>query len=212
MGLQWLGKLPYRFDYSLEVARQQWSLGTDTIDAWAGHWLAGYSIPGKARPRLIAEFNYATGDGNQKDGRRHTFNQLFPSGHDKYGLADQVGWQNILHARTGAEFKRAARWTAGVKFSGYWLADAHDALYNSAGTAIAQRVDGSAGRYVGSEIDETASYQYSKQLRVGGGFAHLFSGTFLNRATPGKDYNYPFVMLTIGLLTVGSRKRRLIRE
>jgi hypothetical protein len=130
------------------------------------------------------------------DGRRHTFDQLFPSGHEKYGLADQAGWKNIEHCRAGVELKPARKWTASVKFRGLWLADARDALYNSAGVAIARKADGSAGRFVGTELDGFAAYSYSKQLLIGGGFAHLFPGTFLNRTTSGKGYSFPYLMLT----------------
>lgn len=195
-GVRWAGRLPHAFDYSIDVARQNGSLGTDRIGAWAGHWLIGYTLPQRWRPRLLAEFNYATGDGNAKDGRRHTFDQLFPSGHDKYGLGDQVGWRNILHGRTGIEFKPAAKWTGITRFSSYWLADAHDALYNTAGAAVVRRADGSAGRFVGTEVDAMVNYTYSKQLQIGGGCVHLFPGTFLNKTTPGKAYNYPYLMLT----------------
>jgi MOSC domain-containing protein YiiM len=36
-GVRWPGKLPLGFDYSLDMARQQGSLGTDRISARAGH-------------------------------------------------------------------------------------------------------------------------------------------------------------------------------
>jgi hypothetical protein len=199
IGLRWAGKLPRRLDYSLEIARQQGSLGTDQIRAWAGHWVVGYAVAAARKPRLFAELNYASGDGNASDGKRHTFDQLFPSGHEKLGLADQVGWKNIIHQRTGVEWKPAPRWMAAAKAGGYWLADSHDALYNSAGTAVARKADGSAGRFVGSEADFTCGYSLSRQFQIGGGFAHLFTGGFLKRATPGRAYNFPYLMLTIAL-------------
>ena len=34
---------------------------------------------------------------------RQTFDQLYPTGHDKLGLTDQVGWRNIHHLREGIE-------------------------------------------------------------------------------------------------------------
>ncbi|HWC97656.1 MAG TPA: alginate export family protein [Candidatus Sulfopaludibacter sp.] len=199
-GFRWLGKLPYSFDYSLEVAREQGSLGTDRIDAWAGHWVLGRAFsPVPWKPRVAAEFNYATGDANSTDGRRGTFDQLFPSGHDKYGLTDQVGWKNIMHARGALELKPRPKWNAVARFGSYWLADAHDALYNSSGTAIARQASGAAGRFVGTELDGILGYAFSKQLQFGAGIGHLFPGTFLHRATPGKTYTYPYLMVTATL-------------
>ena len=114
-------------------------------------------------------------------------------------LADLVGWRNIIHGRMGLDWKPGAKWSSSIKYSRYWLADAHDALYNSSGTAIFRKADGSAGRNVGSEIDAVLQYQFSKRYSFGGGFAHLFTGSFLQRTTPGKAYNYPYFMLTAAL-------------
>ena len=54
---------------------------------------------------VFGEFNYALGDANPGDGVRGTFDQLYPTAHDKFGLADQVGWRNIHHVRTGLEVR-----------------------------------------------------------------------------------------------------------
>ena len=43
--------------------------------------------------------------------------------------------------------------------------------------------------------DFQAIYSASKQLQIGGGFAHIFAGAFLKKATPGKGYHFPYVML-----------------
>src|SRR5688572_1409875 len=78
--------------------------------AWAGHWVLGYTLPTvPSKPRLVAEYNYASGDKDPADGQRGTFDQLYPTPHDKYGLADQVGWRNIHNARAGVEFKPSAK-------------------------------------------------------------------------------------------------------
>ena len=198
-GIRWVGKLPNGFDYSFEAVREQGSLGTDRIAAWAGHWLVGYAMPARWKSRLLAEFNYATGDSDAKDGRRQTFDQLFASGHEKYGLADQVGWKNIVHGRTGVEWRPATKWLATTKFGGYWLADPHDALYNSSGTALLRSAAGTAGRFVGTELDGSVTYVYSKQLKIGGGLGHLFAAGFLHRVASGKGYSYPYLALTATL-------------
>ncbi len=197
LGLRWAGKLARNTDYDLDMARQAGSLGTDTIAAWAGHWRAGYTIARVGfKPRFVAEYNYASGDHNGSDGRRGTFDQLFPSGHDLYGLTDQVGWKNIHHVRAGIEAKPAAKWMLSTKESLYWLADPHDALYNAASIAVAKSPGGTAGRYVGQELDFTASYKFNPRTAFSGGFGHLFPGKFLNALTPGLGYSYPYAAMT----------------
>ena len=43
-GARVAGTLPDNFDYDVEMNKQTGSLGADTIDAWAGHWNAGYTF------------------------------------------------------------------------------------------------------------------------------------------------------------------------
>ncbi len=198
VGFRWVGKLPANFDYGVEVAKQAGSLGTDSIGAWAGHWVLGYTVAGaRFTPRVMAEYNYASGDANSGDGRRGTFNQLYATGHDKYGLGDQVGWQNIHHVRAGIEFKLKTRWLLSSRHNTWWLADPHDALYNAGGSVVARAVSGRAGRYVGQEIDFVTMFTLSGAMQVGGGYAHIFPGTFLKRATQGEAYNFPYVTCTV---------------
>lgn len=197
VGFRWVGKIPGNFDYDTEMARQSGSLGTDTIRAWAGHWLVGYTfIEARYKPRLILEYNYASGDEDPRDGKRATFDQLYPTAHDKYGLADQVGWRNIHDLRYGVEFKPQAKWLVTSSYHSWWLASARDALYSAGGVPIARVADGSAGRRVGQELDFQAFYTLSKQIQIGSGFSHIFPGAFLKKATPGKSFNFPYVMFT----------------
>jgi alginate export protein len=101
-GFRWIGKFPATFDYGMEMVRQQGSLGADSLNAWAGHWVVGRTLARvRATPRFLVEYNYASGDKDPRDGTRGTFDQLYPTAHDKYGLADQVGWRNIHDLRVG---------------------------------------------------------------------------------------------------------------
>jgi hypothetical protein len=196
-GVRMAGKLPLAFDYSTETAFQTGSVGPDAVRAWASHWNVGKTLAAvPAVPRFFGEYNYASGDASRTDGTRGTFDQLYPTGHDKYGLADQVGWRNIHHARAGVEFKPSPKWGVNGGYHSWWLASVTDALYNAGGVAIARSADGTAGRHVGQEVDVQAAYNYSPQLQIGAGYAYLIPGEFLTHATPGHAYSYPYVMLT----------------
>lgn len=198
VGLRWVGKLPANFDYGAEMDKQAGSLGADTIKAWAGHWVIGKTlISARFKPRFSVEYNYASGDRNPKDGTHGTFDQLYPTAHDKYGLADQVGWKNIRNARAGMDMKLAKKWGLEERYDAWWLADPHDALYNTASVVIARNTTGNAGRFVGQEFDSVLAYTFSKYLLVSGGYGHLFPGTFLNNTTPGESYNFPYVSTTV---------------
>jgi hypothetical protein len=196
VGVRLAGKLPKSFDYGVEVVGQTGSQAKDDIKAWAGHYLLGYTtarLPHK--PRLIAEYNYASGDSNPTDAKRGTFDQLYPTPHDKYGLADQIGWRNIHQIRLGSEFKPHPKLTLMPNYHNFWLASATDALYAVNSTAFVRRANGSAGKHVGQELDLTTNYAINKQVQIGMGLAHLFPGRFLKATTPGHGYTMPYVML-----------------
>jgi hypothetical protein len=196
-GVRWVGKLPAGFDYQLEMVRETGSLGSDNIQAWAGHWVVGRTAASvRMTPRVWAEYNFATGDANAKDGTRGTFDQLYPTAHDKYGLADQVGWKNLRDVRAGVELRPAKRWIAVLEYNDWHLASAFDALYNTSSTVVARSATGTAGTHVGQELDVTGSWAVSSWFQVGAGLGHLFPGSFLKKTTPGNGYTFPYVMFT----------------
>jgi hypothetical protein len=147
-------------------------------------------------PKLTGEYNYASGDKDPNDGVRHTFDQLFPTPHDKYGLADQVGWKNIHHARSGFEFTPLKGMPISANYHSWWLAEPRDGLYNVGSAVIARIPTGAVNRHVGQEIDVQVSKALFPQLQVAAGYAHIVPGGFLKEATPGASYSHPYVMAT----------------
>jgi hypothetical protein len=196
VGARFNGKLPAGLDYGVEMAGQTGSLGSDSIGAWAGHWQLRESFNGRLGVRLIGEFNYASGDSDPTDGARGTFDQLYPTGHDKLGLADQVGWRNIRHARAGLEISPARGWPVTASHHAWWLANRSDSLYNAGGASIARVPGGASSTYVGQELDVQVTRAVVPQIQVAAGYAHMVTGPFLKEATPGADYSYPYVMVT----------------
>lgn len=195
-GVRWIGTLPGRLDYNIEMAMQTGSLGSDDVSAWAGHWQLRETLTRKYAVKLVGEANYASGDSSATDGTRGTFDQLYPTGHDKYGLADQVGWKNMTNVRGGIEFTPYKGFVVSSSYHSIWVADKNDALYNAPGAAIARVAGGAASRHVGQEIDVQATYAVTPQISLGAGYAHLITGDFLKQATPGASYSAPYVMAT----------------
>jgi len=196
VGVRTAGRLPAGLDYGVEMALQRGSLVDDSIGAWAGHWQMRESLPGKGVIKLTSEYNFATGDKNLTDGRRGTFDQLYPTGHDKLGLADQVGWRNVHHLREGFEFSPFKATPIAVNYHTWWLAETTDGLYAASGNRIAFVPGGAASGHVGQEIDFLVTHALMPQLQLAAGYAHMFTGKFLKQATPGVSYSQPYVMLT----------------
>ena len=138
LGVRWAGALPRRIDYGTEMAVQTGSLGPDDVQAWAGHWQLRAGAPTRVPLGFTGEYNYASGDADPTDGTRGTFDQLYPTGHDKYGLADQVGWRNIHHLRTGVDVTPSKALLLTANYHSWWLAERNDALYARA-AVIARR-------------------------------------------------------------------------
>jgi hypothetical protein len=195
-GARLAGQLPAAFDYNLETAVQRGSLGPDSVRAWASHWQLRHTLPSARTSHVSGEYNYASGDADPADGIRGTFDQLYPTAHDKYGLADQVGWRNIHHVRVGFDVAVLKATPVTVNYHSYWLAEARDALYAASGAPLARVPGGAASTRVGQEIDVQVSRPLAPYLSLAAGYAHLFVGPFLKEATPGKSYSGPFAMVT----------------
>jgi hypothetical protein len=197
IGTRIAGQLPARLDYGVEMALQRGGLDQDSVNAWAGHWQLRASLPGWAGPKVTTEYNFATGDESPLDGTRQTFDQLYPTGHDKLGLSDQVGWRNIHHLREGIEITPIKATPISVNYHSWWLASRNDGLYGASGALLVPRVPtGAVDTHVGQELDVQVSRAITPQLQLAAGYAHIFNGAFLRAATPGASYSHPYVMAT----------------
>jgi hypothetical protein len=192
IGLHMKGTLPADFDYDTEFDGQTGSLGASSIRAWAGYAGVGKTFRKvAASPRVFIEGNYASGTKNPAGRDWNTFDQIYPSDHDKYGFADQVGRRNLVQFRVGVEEEPTKKWKLKQAFEGFWLATSNDNFYASSG-AIAVPAHPGASRHIGNELDLVAEYQLNKGLSFGFGYARLFAGQFLKTTTPGHDYSYPY--------------------
>lgn len=198
LGVRWAGKLPAGFDYALEMARQGGHFSSDDVSSWAGYWIAGYAPPKVAlKPHFSIEYDYASGDNRRGDGEVGTFDQLFPTNHAYYGIADQVGWRNIRDLRSGVDFQPLSKVKANFDFHFFWLASARDGLYNAGGALVVRPpATGAAHTDVGREADVYLTYTPLLQITLGAGFGHLFPDRFLKENSPGSGTSFPYVFLT----------------
>ena len=191
-GIRAAGRLPRRFDYSVEIAFQSGRSASDRVGAWAGHWLGGYRPWRHATaPRLVAEYNYASGDARPGDGRRGTFDQLFPTNHTKYGIADRIGWRNIRDTMAGVEWKPAAKWKVNLDYHSFGLASRRDGLYNASGTLTVLNPTAKES-HVGDELDLQVSCRINAAASLGFGYGHLFPGAYLKESTRGSGVRFPY--------------------
>jgi hypothetical protein len=195
LGLRWAGTRGF-WDFSSEAVLETGSLGSDRIDAWGAMAIVGYTFDHyRRRPRLFAEFDFASGDRDQSDGKHGTFDQVSPNVHSHNGLADQVAWQNLKELRTGARISLRRNWNLAGTYNNWWLASATDAFYNSSGGTVARDPSGRSGTHIGQEFDVETILRVNRLLEFGAGIGRVVPGAFLKNTGHNRAYTYPYVML-----------------
>ncbi len=196
-GFRWAGKLASGLEFEAETAFQKGRRGPELVRAWAGHWMAGRRFESRrGEPFVYLDYNYASGDPTPGDGRAGTFDPLYGSTHERYGLVDLFCWRNLHHLRGSLEIQTSRRLLVHVSQSHYWLASARDGLYANSGAYYARAMDGSAGRFAGRAADVHADWALSQWVQIGAGYARLFPGEFLKCSAPGASHNYLFLYVS----------------
>jgi hypothetical protein len=182
------------FEYDVEAAFQVGELAGLDLAAAALHTGVGYnfySLPWK--PRLYAQYNYATGDGNPNDGRSTTFQNLFPTNHKFYGYMDLFSWQNLHNPSLTLQLKPLEVLTLAVDYHLFWLATTNDAWYRANGLTRARPITPSAGSFVGSELDLSATWNVTKWASLHGGYSVFFPGDYVRDTGPADVANFVYL-------------------
>ena len=160
---------------AIQTGRNQ---GTDQ-KSWAYH--VGATTDFVFGTTLGVEYNAASGGGDANTTR--TFDNLYPSNHDQYGLSDLTGWKNINDFAVKLERKTPKGLSLKAEYHNLSLRDASDAWYNAAGGINAGEngnlVDptGASGRNLGQEFDLSASLGVGPGT-LSAGFSYFKPGSF----------------------------------
>ena len=146
---------------------------------------------------VVAQYDEASGDKVPTDGTHGTFDTMYPTAHDRFGIADQFGWQNIVALRFGVTIEPHRRWTVTTQYLDFWLASATDSLYNTSGGSIVRDSTGKSGTHIGREADVYTWWELNRHINVGVGVGHFMGGEFLEKTTKGPNYNYPYTAVRL---------------
>jgi hypothetical protein len=192
-------------DFELEGIIQSGSIrasaaanaATLDVNAWFMHADAGYTFTTYWKPRLSAEFDYASGDGPGEDYQR--FDTLFgmrradlaPSG--IYGALGRTNLQSLglrMEATPSARLDLLATWRL------LWAADRHDSF----STSGIRDASGEAGRFAGQQLDGRVRYWIMPlKLRAEVNAVWLKRGELLRNApnaSPHGDTHYVAAAIT----------------
>jgi hypothetical protein len=183
------------FDHDFEAAYQLGTtratiLATDaTVLDVAAHFVhaeAGYSFAATWSPRLVLQYDLASGDDD--DPRSfNRFDTLFGARRWEFGptgLFGAVNRSNLNAPGLRLEATPDARWDGFVGWRPLWLASATDSF---AATGVRDR-SGALGRFAGHQVEGRVRYWLVPRLvRLDTGFAVLAKGAFLRDAPNARD-------------------------
>ncbi len=110
-GLRYSQPLGGRWKAALELAFQWGTEAERPVRAWAGHWEAAVALRGKGQPaRLVFEYNFATGD-DPATPAIERFDDLYPAGHDGFGLPDPIPWSGTQTLGAVLEWTALGEWS-----------------------------------------------------------------------------------------------------
>ncbi len=195
-GIRWYRKphtrcLDFEFETALQTGRSRRSTKTrDSLDhfAWFGHAAVGYTFDLPWRPRLLAQYDYASGDRNPHDGKNGRFDTLFGARRFEFGPTSIWGAfarSNLNTPGFRVQVKPARGVSGFFAYRAFWLAEKRDAWTG----ARLQDPSGRSGRFLGHQIEIRARWHaVPKRLLLEAGWAHLFKGKFARNA-PGAPRN-----------------------
>ena len=187
-------------EFQSELAYQVGDVRGLSLNAFAANVGVGYNFDAPLKPRIYAEYNYASGDGNSADGNLGTFQNLFPTNHKFYGIMDVFAWQNLHNAMLSFKVTPVKNVTAQVDYNAFWLADTNDVWYRANGlTAVRplNKTSRAASDYCGSEVDFIVTWNACKYVQVQAGYSHFFAGDYLKSTGFHSDADFGYVQATI---------------
>lgn len=185
------------FDFELESAFQAGtSHGTvapnDSIEldhlSYFGHVAIGYSFDLPWVPRLLLQYDYASGDKDPFDNNNGRFETLYGARRFEYGPTGIWGAfarANINTPGIRIQFKPRSNITGFIAHRAFWLAEKRDTWVGSG----LRDVTGRSGSFIGQQLEARVRWNpVSGLVFLEAGWAHLFKGPFAKNA-PGSPEN-----------------------
>lgn len=173
--------------------------GKDDIDAWGGVVSAGYTADVEWKPGAKLSYTYASGDSNPKDGKHETFDMLFGSVSQYYGLMNLLAWMNLNDYQVDFTAKPPGLDKVLLSYHYFQLDEAKDAWYYMTEKSVRRDKTGKSGTDLGQEADLVVGKDVSKGLKIEVGYGHFFAGDFANGTEAGGDADWVYVQTLMEL-------------
>jgi len=197
----WRAPKVNQLDYQLETVYQLGKSRVSTKSATPlNHWAyfhhaeLGYSFNAPGAPRLIAQFDYASGDDNPNDGQNNRFDTLYGARRFDFGPTSTYGAfarSNLISPGLRLKLKPLSSLKTMFVVRGFWRESTADS-WTTAG------INGSQS-YIGTQLEARLRWQVlPENLSVEGGVAHLFAGDLMTQAGKG-DSTFVYTQINVSL-------------
>ena len=196
----WKKSKPQNFDYQWE-STYQWgnsrssSASLTELDhkAYFTHAELGYQFEAPWQPRVMVQYDYASGDDSAADNDNNRFDTLFGARRFDFGPTSLFGAfarSNLSSPALRLFLQPASKLQLMTALRGFWLASSDD-VWTTAGIASA------GNSYIGTQLEARLRWNVVPgNIKTEAGFAHLFSGDVMQAA--GKsDSHYLYTQLVL---------------
>ncbi len=197
------GALDYLIETALQFGQSRTNpVSTRDLDhfAYFHHLEMGWSFDAPASPRLLVQFDYASGDDDPNDGDNGRFDTLFGARRFDFGPTGIYGpfaRANLITPGLRLRVKPSKSVSSFVSLRSFWLASDRDAWV----AAGLRDPNGKSGSYLGTQIEVRVRWDVLPgNLRLESGFAHLFTGGFRDDAPQSNgqgDATYVYAQATV---------------
>lgn len=188
LGLRPWGRIG-AWDYNFEIVGQFGEFADESIRAWTVASDTGFTwdtVPW--RPRLGFKANIASGDRSPDDGRRGTFNALYPKA-AYFGEISQVGPANFMNLHPSLTVRPTDKLSVTVDAVFFWRHQLQDGLYGPS-LRLDRAPMGSTARHIGNQFDVLAEYRLTPFVAVEASAAVFTAGRFLKETGPSETVGY----------------------
>ena len=190
------------FDYEVETVWQVGEKGAQDHFAHFQHVGVGYSFRAPWRPRLIAQYDYASGTASPTGNYSQTFDTLFGARRFEYTPTSLFGpffRSNISSPGVRVLLRPLAAVGVTLKFRAWYLAQSRDAW---AGSGL-QDPTGASGNVLGQDLEVRVQWAPTSNLSFEAGYDHFFKGSYIENLAkvpgnpPATDTDYFYIQTDV---------------
>ncbi len=182
-------------DYDVETAIEVGEIGAKDFFAYYSHAEVGYTFNTTWLPRLMAEYDYSSGTENPDGRMNNTFERLNGIRTNLFitSLFGPMFQSNLEYGGLRLITQPIDSVKVNLKHHVWYLAEGADAMNgsNMPNQKPLQDKTGSAGNYLGQDVELSTSWDLRSNLTLSAGYEHWFKGDYFSRlpktGTPAND-------------------------